>query len=326
MPQYVVALLFDKFTGNVYSEYVLVLFGCAQLISVAKNVASNFYFSEQMVGSIFDNRFEITDFLGQGYMSKVYKAQHRTRKNISAIKIMHPDSFGSMNSFARFQQELKITRRFNHQNVVGVYEIGSEPKIFMIMEYVHGVSLAKMLQDPTRLHYKKCLNIFEQICEGLSHIHERGVVHRDIKPSNIMLLKNDDSSELVKIVDFGIAKVITHKDSLNTLFLKRGLSGSPYYMSPEQCRENNVDERSDIYALGCLMYRTLTGHQPIVGHDVLDCLQKQISFAPRSFSSVCPELNIPDDLEDIILKCLAKERENRFQSADELKQALESVT
>ncbi|MBX9725045.1 MAG: serine/threonine protein kinase, partial [Candidatus Obscuribacterales bacterium] len=162
--------------------------------------------------------------------------------------------------------------------------------------------------------------------DGLSHIHERGVVHRDIKPSNIMLLKNEGNNELVKIVDFGIAKVITRKDSLLSPFLRRGLSGSPYYMSPEQCRENNVDARSDIYALGCLMYKTLTGHQPIVGHDVLDCMQNQISFAPKSFATVCPEISIPDELEDIILKCLAKERENRFQSADELMQALESIT
>ncbi len=323
MPQYMVASLIDKFTGNVYSKYVLEIPECTKLISVAKNIASNH--SEQIVGSIFDSRYEIIDFLGQGYMSKVYKAQHRTRKNISAIKITHPDAFGSMGVFARFQQELRITRQFNHRNVVGVHEIGAEPKIYMIMEYVHGVSLAKMLDSASRLHYKRSLNIFRQICDGLSHIHERGVVHRDIKPSNIMLINDGASADLVKIVDFGIAKSITRKDNVRTPFLKRGLSGSPYYMSPEQCQEYNVDARSDIYAMGCLMYKTLTGHQPVTGHDVLECLQNQISFSPKSFAAVCPEIRIPDDLENIILKCLAKEREDRFQSASELKQALESV-
>ncbi|QQR56808.1 MAG: serine/threonine protein kinase [Candidatus Melainabacteria bacterium] len=303
---------------------MLVILGCAKLISAKKFIDTNI--SEQMVGSVFNNRYEITELLGEGHLSKVYKARHCKNKTMSAIKIMHPDSFESTNIFTRFQHELKMTRRFNHQNVVGVQEIGLEPKIFMIMEYVHGVSLATVLQEPTRLPYKRSLSIFKQICDGLNHIHKNGVVHRDIKPSNIMLLKNDDNTELVKIVDFGIAKVITHKEALRTTFLKGGLSGSPYYMSSEQCQDNNVDARSDIYALGCLMYKTLTGHQPITGHDALECLQNHISLFPKSFACVCPEISIPKDLEDIILRCLAKERENRFQSADELKRALESVT
>ncbi len=288
-------------------------------------VESSSHSDEQLVGTVFDNRYEIMDFIGEGGMGKVYKARHRMEKRISAIKIMHPDLCDSLSILSRFKQEVDITGKLHHPNIVSVHDIGMQPRAFMVMDYLQGESLAYMLSQSSRIDYKRSLPIFLQICEGLTYIHKKGIVHRDLKPSNIMLLEEKGKKDFVKIVDFGIAKMMLKKSRSLSRLLPEELCGSPFYISPEQCQRKSVDARSDIYSLGCLMYRTITGHQPITGGDYLECLQNHVSQAPKCFDDFCPEISIPNNLENIILKCIAKERENRFQSTNELKEALESL-
>lgn len=167
------------------------------------------------------------------------------------------------------------------------------------------------------------LSIFEQICSGLEHAHLKGVVHCDIKPENILLIKCDKKIDCVKIVDFGISemKVRAEFRSAN-LAPESEFYGSPLYTSPEQIRSVPTDPRSDIYSLGCLMYRTLSGKQPVDGDNLIECLVNHISHTPPKFDEICPDLKIPRALEVIVRKCMVKELENRFQTMRDVIRAL----
>jgi tetratricopeptide (TPR) repeat protein len=194
------------------------------------------------------------------------------------------------------------------------------------MAFLEGTSLAEQIAGGANLELKRSVHIFKQVSLGLAHAHENGVVHRDLKPSNIMLVQLDNDPDFVKIVDFGIAKLLTPTEGETDNLTRTGeVFGSPPYMSPEQCRALKVDARSDIYALGCVMYRTVSGKQPITGHDLIEYLYKHVNETPAAFNIVCPELNIPADLEAIIFKAMAKQPDDRYQSMGELREALDHV-
>jgi len=192
------------------------------------------------------------------------------------------------------------------------------------MDFLEGTNLAEVLDEVGLLPASRATNIFAQACAGLAHAHSKGVIHRDLKPGNIMLVEFDQRKDFVKIVDFGIAKVLPSGDESESSHLTQTgeVFGSPLYMSPEQCRGRNLDIRSDIYSLGCVMYRTLTGSSPFFGQDPMECMYKQVNEAPNKFFDTNPDSRVPEALESIVFKCLAKEPGERFQTMLELKDAL----
>jgi eukaryotic-like serine/threonine-protein kinase len=279
----------------------------------------------KLVGTVFVDRYEIVCIIGEGGMGKVYRARHKLMKRLVAIKVVHPHLVSSAVTLTRFQQEAEAASCLNHPNIVAVHDFGLAPRAYLVMDYLDGVSLADLLENDAHLSLERSLHIFVQICSGLAHAHQHGVVHRDLKPSNIMLIDVDGQTDFVKIVDFGIAKLMLRDmEESKHLTVTGEIFGSPLFMSPEQCRAKSLDGRSDIYSLGCIMYRTLTGIQPIVGLELMECLYNHVNTAPRPFSDNCPELNLPEALEMIVLKCMEKDQEKRFQSMQELKDALES--
>jgi len=281
---------------------------------------------EHIVGTIFADRYELVEIIGEGGMGKVYKAMHKFMKRFVAIKVVHMHLVSSAATMTRFQQEAEAVSRLNHINIVTVHDFGLVPKPYLVMDYLDGDSLAEVLSDNGSLELARCLPIFAQVCAGLAHAHEHGVIHRDLKPSNIMVIDSGGQKDLVKIVDFGIAKLMLREmDESKHLTVTGEVFGSPLYMSPEQCRGRAMDARSDIYSLGCIMYRTLTGHQPILGSMLMECLYNHVNIAPRGFDDICPELKIPLAVEAIVMKCVEKEPENRFQSMQELKNAIEMI-
>lgn len=275
---------------------------------------------------IFDNVWHILERLGEGGMSVVYKARHLDLNRLVAIKVLLPHLTSNTKNLQRFRQEAVTASSLNHPNLIHVENFGQTPdgRTFIIMDFVEGESLSELLAKERKLDPIRALFIFVQAANALQHAHERNVIHRDLKPSNIMLIKGDEG-ESVKIVDFGIAKLLLDDDDQMQHLTQTGeVFGSPVYMSPEQCRGEKLDARSDIYSFGVLMYETLAGYPPHKGTNVLDTMQKHLYEQPNPLV----EGNAPDTLlkrlNVIVLKAMDKERGSRYKSMLELQDDLNS--
>ncbi len=227
----------------------------------------------------------------------------------------------------RFQVEAQAAASLTHPNIVTVYDFGAagDNQLYLIMDFVEGTSLAEAIGDAEHLEVDRGLNIFIQACEALEHAHRRGIIHRDLKPSNIMLADDEFAGDFVKIVDFGLAKLMFADGQSEKLTQTGDLLGTPLYMSPEQCRGEPSDHRSDIYSLGCIMYRVLSGRQPIYGRNAFSTLYQHISKDPDPFASSAPEIEIPVELERVVFRSLHKDPAARYQSMADLAADLKKV-
>jgi serine/threonine-protein kinase len=215
----------------------------------------------------------------------------------------------------RFLREIKMTRRISHPNVVKVFDLGSwKEHKYITMEYIEGVNLEQWVRLQSRLDIPEAIRMLVAVAQGIESAHALGIIHRDIKPQNILL----KDGKVPKVLDFGIARASEGGDMTTSGFVM----GSPKYMSPEQVQAMPLDARTDIYSMGVLMYFVFTGREPFVGDTPSVIAYKHIGEAPRPPREINPA--IPDWLNDIILKALAKDREQRFASADELARALQS--
>lgn len=281
----------------------------------------------ELLGQVVEDRYEVTESIGRGGMSVVFKARDlRLKKNV-ALKVLMPHLSADPLSVQRFQQEATAASHLDHPNIVKVYNVGSTQSglPFMAMDLLQGRSLSALIKEKGRLEYTESLNIFVQLTAALAHAHEKGVIHRDLKPSNVILRHADDQgdAEVAKLVDFGIAKVLSQDGQTQAKLTQTGdVFGSPHYMSPEQCLGGELDERSDVYSMGCLMYETLTGQPPHTGESTLQILHKHISETPARIKTVVPNSDIPAELEAIVFKCLEPKRAERVQSMKTLKNDL----
>ncbi|HEY9678765.1 MAG TPA: serine/threonine-protein kinase [Drouetiella sp.] len=285
--------------------------------------------NDPLIGKTFAERYDIESVLGLGGMSIVYKARHKLMDRIVAIKMLHGNIKGDHLSLERFRMEAQAASSLNHQNIITVYDFGVTPQseAFFVMDFLDGESLSECLERKKRLPWERAINIFKQICDGLGAAHKKGIVHRDMKPANVILIKEEEGGEQVKLVDFGIAKLLPSSGKQQQSLTKTGeVFGSPIYMSPEQCLGKDVDRHSDIYALGCLMYETLTGSPPHLGATFLDTLNKHVNDPAKPMREVAPEADIPVELERIIDKCLQKKPEQRFDTTDEMRDHLSALS
>lgn len=281
---------------------------------------------DPMIGQVFADKYEIVGILGEGGMSMVYKARHKYMDRIVAVKLMHEHLVNDKTAVARFEHESKAASSLSHQNIVTVHDFGmtkATSQAYFVMDCLDGESLSDILEREVRLPLAEAVAIFKQTCDGLEHAHKKRVVHRDLKPSNLVLMKQDDGSKVVKIVDFGIAKLLPIDGvSRQNITVTGEIFGSPLYMSPEQCNGKSLDQRSDIYSLGCLMYETLSGVPPIMGDTFVNTVVKHINETPAPFTQTAPDAHIPQQVEAVIMKCLAKNPDDRYQSAGEVRQSL----
>jgi serine/threonine protein kinase/tetratricopeptide (TPR) repeat protein len=268
---------------------------------------------ELTTGSTFAGRYQIIEELGKGGMGKVYRALDKKLNEEVALKLIKPDIASDKNTIERFKNELKLARKIRQKNVGSMYELLEDKGIhFITMEYVSGQDLKKLIRQTGQLTVGKAISIAKQICDGLSEAHSLGVVHRDLKPNNIMI----DQGGNAKIMDFGIARAVKGKSITGPGVM----IGTPQYMSPEQVEGKDVDQKSDIYSLGIILYEMLTDRVPFEGDTPLTVGVKQkteIPKDPRDFNE-----RIPDELNRLILKCLEKDQENRYQSTEALKSDL----
>jgi tetratricopeptide (TPR) repeat protein len=284
---------------------------------------------DPLVGTVFAERYEVLELLGRGGMGSVYKVRNQLNKSLRALKLMHAHLVADPQVFRRFQQEATAAARINHPNAISIIDMGmaADGRPYLIMDFLDGMSLSELLKYKRKLPIRESLHIFTQMCGALAEAHGHGVIHRDIKPSNVMLLDAETGPEyVVKVVDFGIAKVFPQEGDPTMKDTTTGeLFGSPPYMSPEQCLGKRLDYRSDIYSMGCLMYEVLTGAPPLVGQNALGTMYRQINDMPTPLSDIKDDVRLIQRLDEIIIRCLQKLPENRYQSILELHQDLESA-
>lgn len=278
-------------------------------------------------GMLFAEKYRIIDVVGRGGMGIVYKAEHILINRTVALKTLSGDNIDSK-SAARFQREASAAAALTHANLVAVHDFGIvNGVVYMIMDFIEGRTLAEEIAEVNHLTLSRFLDIFSQACAGLAHAHSLGVIHRDIKCGNIMLTQRKDGQNVVKVVDFGLAKVIrpiTQPDWEN-LSSTGTVLGSPAYMSPEQCRGREVDARSDIYSLGCVMYQAISGQLPLWGNDVFEIMSNHVKTKPSRLCEAYPHLKIEPKIDNLILSMLEKEPGRRPQSMDAVAEVLTAV-
>jgi serine/threonine protein kinase/Tfp pilus assembly protein PilF len=280
--------------------------------------------SDPLIGQIVAGHYEILEPLGAGGWSLVYKARQKPINRLVAVKILHSHLVKDPEKVARFQREAEAASSLLHPHVAAVFDYGLLPQgqPFIVMEYMEGKALSEVLEKEGALPLSRAMQIFMQACQGLGAAHEKGVVHRDIKPSNIFLAQAATGEEIVKILDFGLAKLVLPDEGRGNLTQTGETMGTPDYMSPEQCLAMNLDARTDIYTLGYVMYETLTGRQAVVGKTTYDSMNAHIHDMPMPFAEANPKIKIPEAVEAVVFKALAKDPSDRYQSCAELHQAL----
>lgn len=270
--------------------------------------------------------------LSQGGMGIIYSGEHVHTGQKLAIKLLHPTFARQELAVERFKHEAKAVGALQHPNLVSITDFGitERRKIpYLVMELIQGVNLEQLLKEGNAMPPQRFFTIFDQVLDALSHAHKRMVIHRDMKPSNILLTQTEDGRDMIKIVDFGIAKIMSGEgeEGANTQELTRtgDLIGSPLYMSPEQGLGTKLDARSDIYSVGCVMYECIVGDPPLLGNTAVQTIMMHINESPKSLREARPELNIPAGIDHFIMKCLAKNPAHRYQTMDEMREALHAV-
>jgi serine/threonine protein kinase len=267
-------------------------------------------------GSIIADRYEIIEELGKGGMGKVFRVEDKKIKEEVALKLIKPEIAADKKTIERFSNELKFARKIAHRNVCKMYDLGEEEGTYYItMEYVPGEDLKSFIRRSRQLTIGTAISLAKQVSEGLSEAHHLGVVHRDLKPQNVMIDKEGNA----RIMDFGVARSVEGKGITGAGVM----IGTPEYMSPEQVEGKEADQRSDIYSLGIMLYEMLTGRVPFEGDTAFAIGVKQKSEMPQDPR----ELNsqISEDLSRVILRCLEKNKEKRFQSAGEVRSELSHI-
>ena len=265
-------------------------------------------------GALIADRYRILHKLGQGGMGQVYLAEHLRMGRKSALKVMNPGMAHDPENVQRFNREAANLSRINHPNVAAVYDFGETPEglLFLAMEYVDGDPLSKIIERCGALGLWRSAAIAEQVAEALRVAHRLGIVHRDLKPDNIMITRDLDGKDQVKVVDFGIAKVIQNEAQKLT---QAGLSiGTPEFMSPEQMASDDIDGRSDIYSLGVITFAMLTGQLPFPAVTTRETLVKRLVEPPARLAEVRGDIAWPSGLQGVMDRVLAAPVDQRYQN------------
>jgi len=283
---------------------------------------------DPMIGTCLMGKYDIIDVIGHGGMGVVYKGRQVLMERIVAIKMLQSQHIADSMSVKRFHQEGKASSKLNHPHVITVYDFGVTPSSgqpFIVMDFLLGVSLADLIKSEGQIGVERSIKILCQSTDALDHAHRMGVIHRDLKPSNIMLIDYEDEKDYVKVVDFGVAKLITAGGEQQKLTQMGEVCGSPVYMSPEQVQGLELDNRSDIYSMGVVIYETLTGRLPILGKTMVETMSKHITEMPPRFNEIRPDLYIPERLEAVVFKALSKDPADRHQTMAELTRDLDTA-
>ncbi|MEM7158638.1 MAG: serine/threonine-protein kinase [Myxococcota bacterium] len=280
---------------------------------------------ELPVGTRLAGRYVIRKRIGGGGMSNVYRAEHQTLRREFAIKVLHYHLCGEPGIVERFNREARASSTVQHENVVEVTDFGEthDGRPFMIMEYLDGEDLNETLIREGPFTWKRARPLLLQILAALQAAHDVGVIHRDIKPENIFRISRMGSDDYVKVLDFGIAKVLAGQDARSPHQTLTGhVMGTPGYMSPEQCIGDPVDARTDLYGVGILAYQMLVGRPPFEANNREAVMRAQIFDPPPPMASLEPDLDFEPHVEKVVRKALEKAPKDRYPSAWQFADAL----
>ncbi|MDP9033991.1 MAG: serine/threonine-protein kinase, partial [Myxococcota bacterium] len=278
---------------------------------------------DPLIGRSLPGGYLILELVGVGGMGRVYRAEQTNLARTVAVKIIHPHLVGEENAAARFITEARAASRLNHPNSVGIIDFGKSPdgQLYLVMEFLRGRDLARVAYEDGPLPFRRIVDILRQALAALAEAHNANIIHRDLKPENIILEQVRSGADFVKVVDFGLAKM--RADTPQRNITSPGIvCGTPEYMSPEQARGDPLDPRSDLYAVGVILYQLLTGQLPFDGDSPTQVVLAHLSRAPKDPREVAPGRQIPQPLVDIVMRTLAKDANVRHQDADELAAAL----
>lgn len=261
-------------------------------------------------------QYQLVKQIGEGGMGQVYQAKHRMLKRPAAIKLIHTEFASNPETVAEFEHEVQLSAALTHWNTVQVYDYGrtDDGEFYYVMEHLEGLTLQQRIRRG-RLSVQETVHIIGQICDGLAEAHDKGMIHRDVKPANIFLTQVGRQSDVVKILDFGLAVM---KSDMSRI---KRVSGTPVYISPEQIEAGTIDSRSDIYALGLVVYECLAGQRLMIADSIGDLLEQHLNEIPAL--DELPET--AHRFADIIHKCIQKDPENRFHNVTDLKSALQTL-
>ncbi|HXJ23762.1 MAG TPA: protein kinase [Polyangia bacterium] len=291
--------------------------------------------SNAVIGSVVGGRYYVRRLCGEGGMGRVYEAEHIDIGRRVALKILHPAYSQTPDLVERLRREARAASKIAHPNVVDVTDSGTtnDGAFFFVMEYLEGVELGELIYRQGKLDVARTLHIGAQICRALQAAHEVNVIHRDLKPENVLILNRDGQPDFVKVLDFGIAKSAndgdfenekdTNGDPRRRLTSPGMTMGTPEYMAPEQAAGRPADPRSDIYAMGGLLYEMLSGNAPYEGSNFMEILHKKATTMPPSLSTIRGD--IPAELDALITRALAREPDDRPRSMDEMGRELSNL-
>ncbi len=287
---------------------------------------STFETREKNIGQIISEKYRIEEILGRGGMSVVYLARHTVLGKLVAIKMMHLNMVSTGSFLQRFEREARIASALHHPNIVGVHDFGEDEQgqPYLVMDYVGGETLEELIEERGRLDAGFCLPVFLQACDALTAMHNKAIVHRDLKPSNVIVATRGGGTHIT-LVDLGIAKSVVDNATSARLTVAGQMFGSPVYMSPEQCMGQEADYRSDLYALGCLMYDCLSGNPPFDHDSTYNVMWQHVNEPPSRLPFMAENCKVPEPLLSIMFKLLHKDPENRFQTAAEVKAELTAL-
>jgi serine/threonine protein kinase len=286
--------------------------------------------ADPLVGITIDGRYRIIDLIGRGGMGAVYRVEHVKMGKIMAVKILQGELSRNSDVRRRFKREAEAASLLTHANNVSVFDFGTyEGMMYLVMEYIDGEDLAQTLAENGPLPFNRIIAIMIQVCSALNEAHAKGIVHRDLKPGNILIGTRDEQKDFVKVVDFGLAS-LRDMNSRTKITEQGSIVGTPYYMAPEHIKGEDSDSRSDLYSLGAVIHKLLTGEVPFAASTPMEVISKHLAEPLQPMSSRYPELNIPTPADTIVLKAMEKSPDDRYQSAEGLRMALadaiESIT
>jgi serine/threonine protein kinase len=281
--------------------------------------------NQAWLGKVVDGRYKVMEVIGRGGMGVVYRVEHLRMGKVAAMKVLHRDLASDPDVVQRFEREAAAVSRLHHPHTVQVFDFGTaQGALYLIMEYVRGLDLGSIITRDGPLPWSRAAPLLAQICGALAEAHELGIVHRDLKPENVLITRTGNGRDYAKVLDFGLAKLEQQK-APTTATDRQQIVGTPYFMSPEQIRGDDVDTRSDIYSFGCLMFEVLTGQHLFTGSTAVGVLTKHLTAEPDAPSMRTPKLGIDPQVDALCRKALAKDPSMRFQTATALVEAIEEV-
>ena len=300
----------------------------AETVASSSNPAAH---SANVVGTLVGGRYQVRRLCGEGGMGRVYEAEHIEIGKRVALKILHPGYSQTPDLVERLRREARAASRIGHPNVVDVTDSGTtdDGSFFFVMEYLEGRELGDIVFEEKGIDVRRALGIAVQICRALRAAHAAGVIHRDLKPENVLLVERDGQKDFVKVLDFGIAKNLTDGDDTQAVGPRRKLTnpgvamGTPEYMAPEQAAGRPADARSDVYAVGGILYEMLVGHPAYEGANFMEVLHKKANFAPQAIAKFRED--VPAEIEALIMTAMAKDPAARPQSMSDFEQRLQEI-